>query len=147
MRRSLAIAIALPMLGVVAAGCILVTGTTNGYVLEDAGTPSIEAGACIAEAGCVNLQCSSSLECGGGEVCCLALAGSLAGSTCQKQCQVGSVQLCKGGAECGDAVSCVSQQCVVLGLGVNLSICGLAAGCLEVSASGADAGADGSDAT
>jgi len=96
-------------------GCLLLTGSTDGYQLVDAGS---EGGACSSAADCAGDA--------GAQVCCLVLTStSSAGSACAPQSctQAPAVQLCKSDAECGNA-SCVSQTCTYGGLMVPIHACG-----------------------
>jgi hypothetical protein len=129
----------------VAAGCVLVTGSTSGYVLEDAGvtsTPVVEAGACIADSGvCVNVGCTSSVNCDGGEICCLGALGAQTGLTCETSCGI-FPQACQSNAECGDAGGCTLQECPFEGQVLTFSLCGVALGCTAVAGGSSDGGAD-----
>jgi hypothetical protein len=125
------LAFALPLGALAAAGCVLVTGSTDGYELADAGGASeVEAGTCIAEGGiCFDLQCASRADCDAGQVCCLGLTGE----TCQASCTLESVQLCASDVECGDAGPCIQQQCDTSTATYSGSLCGLVPGCVEVA--------------
>lgn len=126
----------------VVAGCFLVTGSTDGYVLEDAGQSAsvINGGSCISEGGCFATECIASRDCDAGEVCCLGAAAPF-GFTCRSECSFGSVQLCATDAECGDAAACLHQQCPLGSEAYDIQACGLVPGCTQVvDAGGADAG-------
>ena len=112
------VALALTLVAVAAAGCMLVTGSTDGY---SAAKPS---------AG----TCSSAADCGdGGGVCCLSVSNSTTSvvGACQQACTVSLPQLCKANAECGDAGPCNMLSCTVDGspLTVPLQACGTVQGC------------------
>lgn len=142
MRRRGFLAGALSLGTLAAAGCVLVTGSTDGYELADAGgAAEVEAGVCIAESGvCFDTQCVSKADCGdAGQVCCLGISGE----TCQASCAFGSVQLCASSVECGSAGACIYQECETPTLTYSGSICGLVPGCVEV---GPPPDAGGSDA-
>lgn len=122
-------AIALGASGLVlATGCLLVTGSTDGYELADAG--AAETGADAGGAGALDLQCLSSSSCAGdgspGQVCCVAITGtSSARSTCQAGPCGGTlpVQLCGSDAEC-TGTTCVTQTCSLAGASVTVRACG-----------------------
>ncbi len=83
-----------------AGGCVILTGSTDGYSLVDAGA------------------CTSAADCGdGGKVCCLVVMTSGASNTCQAGPCGGAVpvQLCSSGTECGDAGACLTQLCSIGG--------------------------------
>jgi hypothetical protein len=138
MRRFAPLAFTTSLGALAVAGCVLVTGSTDGYELADAGgAAEVEAGVCIAESGvCFDTQCVSRADCDAGQVCCLGLTGL----TCQATCAFESVQLCTSDVECGDAGPCTSQQCETSAATYSGKICGLVPGCVEV-ASAPDAGA------
>lgn len=102
------------------AGCMLVTGGTDGYT-QAGGSRS--AGA----------SCMSAADCGdGGDVCCLIVTAqtmSTAG-TCASTCAIPTTypQLCKMSAECGDA-GCNSCTVDAGGVPVMLQVCGTVEGC------------------
>jgi hypothetical protein len=103
-------ALALLLVCTAGAGCLLITGSTNGYT---------QAGS---EAG---TSCEASSECDeGGEICCLSSV-TLSGA-CQKgACAEKAAQLCGDNKECGDA-ACVLQSCSLDGsTPVELRACGL----------------------
>jgi hypothetical protein len=108
------------------AGCILITGGTDGYTQAGAGS----AGA----------SCMSAADCGdGGSVCCLIVTAqttSTAG-TCASTCAIAYPtaypQLCKTSAECADAGPCNMLSCTVdasgTGIPFTLQACGMVQGC------------------
>ncbi len=93
-------AVALALVG----GCMLVTGSTDGYSELDAG--------CGCEAG---------------NVCCLAADG--AAPSCQASCSQPELQLCGSSEECGDGGTCVPQTCTVAGNSYPVSTCATLPGC------------------
>lgn len=85
--------------------CVLVTGSTSGYSLPEAG-------------------CSGAADCDDAARCCLSLSVSAAGIGTASVCQSGSqcrpvlplpgapaIQLCERSAECADDAACLLQQC------------------------------------
>jgi hypothetical protein len=89
-------------------GCFVLVGGTDGYHLPDAGA------------------CMSAGDCTGTEVCCVSLTTSAIGdapiSACQSSCT--GPQLCAKSEECGDAVSCIMQQCDAGGVEFTVQACG-----------------------
>lgn len=110
-----AAAFALAVVLCLAAGCVLFTGSTEGYSLIDAGASS----------------CTAAAQCDAGSVCCLVISASTTTSTsgtCQASCRLTYPQLCTTNAECGDAGPCSRQSCSVEaggGLSVPLQACGV----------------------
>ncbi len=104
---------------VAAAGCVLVTGSTDGYALVDSGSAS----------------CQSAHDCSAGNVCCLSTASSSAVAAitgaCAASCSVSLPQLCAASSECGDAGACALQTCMPDGspLSVTFHACGKVPGC------------------
>jgi hypothetical protein len=112
------LALALTLVAVAAAGCMLITGSTDGY-----SAPKASAG-----------TCASAADCGdGGNVCCLSVSNSTTSvvGACQSACTVALPQLCKANAECGDAGPCSMLSCTVDGspLTIPLQACGTVQGC------------------
>jgi hypothetical protein len=114
--------------GVVAAGCVIFTGSTDGYRPVDAGGEGGEGGPGL------SLACVSSADCGdGGQVCCVVLSGSL--TTANTTCQAGPcggilpAQLCKTSTECGKAGLCTTQSCNFGTGSVTIEACGTVNGC------------------
>jgi hypothetical protein len=109
------------------AGCILITGGTDGYT---------QAGGAAA----AGASCMSAANCGdGGNVCCLVVTAqtmSTAG-TCASTCAISYPQaypqLCMTSAECGDAGPCNMLSCTVDAGGTDipftLQACGTVPGC------------------
>jgi hypothetical protein len=104
-----------------AGGCVLFTGSTDGYSLVEGGAGS--------------QKCSSAADCRGGGVCCVSASQSSVTSVagvCQPSCTISVPQLCKTNAECGDAGACTSQTCNDaggVGIPVTLQACGVIIGC------------------
>lgn len=90
-----------------AAGCFVITGSTDGYQrgTDDAGSAG---------------GCAGSSDCDAGQVCCAALPTAL--------CQAGPcalAQLCRTTMECGDAApGCAVQSCKLDGSTFTLQACG-----------------------
>jgi hypothetical protein len=118
-------------IGCLVAGCVLFTGSTNGYTQIDAGEDA--GGACASSADCADPDAS---------LCCFGLSSAGFASVCQNSCQGELVQLCKANAECGGA-SCITQEC----LGITFQGCGIAITgntCKDLSDAGAsDASSNG----
>lgn len=115
-----ALAAAAGSIGVVAAGCILVTGGTDGYTAVDSGTPDVFA------------QCITAANCkgdGANNVCCLVI-GTTVGTACLPTCAPlpAAVQLCETNAECQGQELCISQACSAGMLSFQLNACGLQLG-------------------
>jgi hypothetical protein len=95
---------------VASSACFVIVGGTGGYHLPDAGT------------------CMSAGDCADGQVCCFSPSASLAAEApagaCQSSCS--GPQLCAKSEECGDAGSCLMQQCDAgAGIGVaTVQACG-----------------------
>jgi hypothetical protein len=106
--------------------CVLITGSTDGYRLSDAGTSGP---ACAADAPCANLSftCSGSANCttdGGPQVCCLAPTSTGADTACSAQpCPALGAQLCQTSEECSGQ-ECVAQLCTFGGEAIMLRACG-----------------------
>lgn len=111
------------------AGCVIITGSTDGYHGPDAGGDG--AGS---DGPAVSLACVSSADCGdGGSVCCVVVSSSLtsANTACQAAPCSGILpaQLCKTTAECGKAGLCTTQACNFGTTNVTIQACGSVAGC------------------
>jgi hypothetical protein len=127
MARLLWIALALAALAALfGAGCMLVTGSTDGYVERTCG-------------------------CQAGQVCCLTIslddggvgdggvgdgglgAGAVASHTsCQDQaCSQADfqIQMCSSSAECGNGGTCFTESCSYQGANVTLQACSLVPTC------------------
>ncbi len=108
-------------LGLTLGGCMIFTGSTDGYSGGDSGSSS-------------GASCTSAANCGdGGEVCCLVVSPSAtsASGTCAATCSIPSSypQLCATNAECGDAGTCNKLSCSANLSGttvpVSLQACGI----------------------
>jgi hypothetical protein len=125
--------------------CAIFTGSTDGYVLADAGPGEVD-GACAADGGlCLVDECVSAADCtstsdSSPAVCCLGLVSSgTLGASCETSaCQLGSFQLCKGDAECS-GLTCVEQSCSVNGSPLPIKACGLVQGCTAIVSTDASA--------
>jgi hypothetical protein len=108
-------------------GCLLITGSTDGYQLADTGTGGAM---CAGDARCAGrlLGCSSAAACttdGGVEVCCLVPA-SASGACSAQACAPApfGAQLCETSAECAGGLECVTQQCMFGGAATTIQACG-----------------------
>jgi hypothetical protein len=100
-------------LALVGAGCMIVTGSTDGYAPQ----PS-------------SLQCLGPSDCEAG-VCCYGLGtDGGAGSSCQPSCPFAFQQACTASDQCGDA-GCLVQTCAVVGGAVQVATCGAIAECAQ----------------
>lgn len=126
MRGALAAGIAAAMVAAGAAGCILFTGSTDGYHPADAGG---DGG--LGDGAGNSFQCASAADCGdGGAVCCVVVSSSsvTANTVCQMApCSV--AQLCKTTAECGKAGLCTNQSCTFGTATVTIGACGVVMNC------------------
>ncbi len=112
-------------IGLAAAGCVVVTGSTDGYEREPATVTTRDAGT---GSGNLDLRCLSATDCAsdaGGQVCCVALASTSASAACQVGPCGGSlpVQLCAADSECSGS-TCVLQTCTLAGSKVTVRACG-----------------------
>jgi hypothetical protein len=108
-------------------GCVLITGSTDGYHLVDAG---IDGGACLSAADCVSDA--------GPQVCCVNITGtSVPAAACGPAPCSGSpvVQLCTTGTECG-GTSCLAQNCAVGVAMFSIQACGAISSCTVAPDSG-----------
>jgi hypothetical protein len=100
---------------VASSACFVIVGGTDGYHLPDAG------------------NCTSAGDCTGSQICCFSRTVSAAADApegaCQSSCS--GAQLCVMSEECGDAGSCLIQQCDA-GAGIEFTVqaCGAACGAL-----------------
>ena len=114
------LALAMVAASVAAAGCMIVTGSTDGY--SAAPTPGPAA-------------CTSAAQCDGGHVCCLSATSSMSSmavtGSCQSTCTTSLPQLCTTSTECADGGPCSMLSCTVDGSPVMVSIqaCGTVQGC------------------
>ena len=116
--RARYVALALAVLAVAGAGCMLITGGTDGYSAAKTSAAT----------------CTSAADCGdGGNVCCLSVSSSTTSvvGACQSSCTVALPQLCKTSGECGEAGACSVLSCTVDGspLTIPLQACGAVQGC------------------
>jgi hypothetical protein len=97
------------------AGCVLITGGTNGYS--------------EAEGGLSSQGCHSPKDCNGG-VCCFEVPDSgLPSATCQASCPAWQ-QSCAIGMDC-DGGECLAQSCTVEGTTVQVTTCGAISFCTQ----------------
>jgi hypothetical protein len=113
--------------GTIGAGCVLITGSTDGYQ----SAPTGDGGG---DGAPISLQCVSAVDCGdGGEVCCLVVNSSLSSATtaCQAAPCSGAfpVQLCQSTPECDKTGFCTKQTCNLGSLTVTINACGTINGC------------------
>jgi hypothetical protein len=101
------------------AGCIVFTGSSNGYSTSEASTPG--------------QGCASSADCPG-QMCCYDLASGSPAATCTASCAP-TFQSCTQASDCGDGGSCLVQSCHVDagGFAVSLSVstCGAVSVCTQ----------------
>jgi hypothetical protein len=102
--RALGVIVGVALAGVVA-GCILVTGGTDGYSGSEA------VGGCQAAKDCP------------GAACCYTIDGGLPGTSCQATCEPAAT-LCSVGSDCGEGGVCVPQVCTYQGLAFEVLTCG-----------------------
>ena len=120
------------------AGCVLVTGGTDGYQYSppvfDAGGDAFDGDAPSG----LTLGCLSALDCAGdaaGQLCCLDVTSATSAATvCQAPPCGGtfSIQLCKSSTECppvapdasATGATCIPQSCGFSGATVTLQACG-----------------------
>ena len=113
-----AAAVGLALGAAVTGGCVLFTGSTDGYSAIEAGGSS----------------CTSTASCEDGGLCCLMATSSakVPSGTCLASCSVTFPQLCTTNAECGDAGPCSMQTCTIDGgggLSFMLQACGQVPDC------------------
>jgi hypothetical protein len=131
MRSALAAVIAAVTVaaGTVGAGCVLITGSTDGYQGKPSG-----GGDGGGDGPTLSLACVSSADCGdGGNVCCVVVSSSLTSvnTACQAAPCSGILpaQLCKTSAECGKTGLCTTQSCNFGSASVTIQACGTVSGC------------------
>jgi hypothetical protein len=124
--RAASVVVVLLLAGLLAR-CVIFTGGTDGYQLEDSG-----AGPLLGPDG--GGACRKAAECGdAGLICCVVLSGTnlaAATSICQSGPCTGQppIQLCGKNAECAGG-SCVLQQCSGGGATVSIKACGVIPTC------------------
>jgi hypothetical protein len=131
------------VVGSAVAGCMLVTGSTDGYNEADAGDSSTLIPGCTSAASCEGDGVT------GPQVCCLSLSAASA-SCASSSCVLGDIQLCETAAECGASGPCNAQSCPFDGVTLTFNACGTIAGCVTDGGatgvqgrdSGTDTGAD-----
>ncbi|HTQ42948.1 MAG TPA: hypothetical protein VMI75_09365 [Polyangiaceae bacterium] len=130
MRSALAalVAAATVAAGAVGIGCVIVTGSTDGYRAKGSGDGGGGDGASV------SLACVSSADCGdAGDVCCVVVSSSLTSmnTACQAAPCTGILpaQLCKTTAECGKTGLCTTQSCTLGSSTVTIQACGTVSAC------------------
>jgi len=115
--------------GTVGAGCVIVTGSTDGY--RQYGSGGGDGGG---DGASVSLACVSSADCGdGGNVCCVVVSSSFTSinTVCQAAPCTGifPAQLCKTSAECDKTTGlCTTQSCTLSSSPVTIQACGIVSG-------------------
>jgi hypothetical protein len=113
--RAATVVAAMALVGA-AAGCILVTGGSDGY------SP--------AEGGLTGQGCHTPADCNG-QVCCFVLGEAGVPSTsCQASCPAWE-QSCAVASDCGDAGQCLAQSCTVEETTVQVTTCGAISFCTQ----------------
>lgn len=100
----------------VAAGCVLVTGGTNGYSAS--------------EAGLTGQACHTPKDCAGQACCFIVDDAGVPSTACQATCPAWE-QACAVGSDCGDGGSCLAQSCTVEGTTVQVTTCGPISFCTQ----------------
>jgi hypothetical protein len=98
------------------AGCVLITGGTDGYS--------------AAEGGVSGVGCQTPADCHG-QVCCFVLGdGGVPSTACQATCPAWE-QSCAVGSDCGEGGACLAQSCTVEGTTVQVTTCGAISFCTQ----------------
>ena len=112
MRALVPVAFALGVCGaiasVAAAGCMLVTGSTDGYGSPDTGVTTINASSCGV--------------CEAGSVCCISAAPP--NYECLPSCTLAALQLCDNDHPCGLTGTCTTETCSFGGASIYAQTCG-----------------------
>jgi hypothetical protein len=113
--RAGALVAVLALAGAVA-GCVLVTGGSDGYSASQANLPG--------------LSCHTPADCNG-QLCCFELddAGTPS-AACQASCPAWE-QSCAVASDCGDAGACLAQSCSVEGITATVTTCGAISFCTQ----------------
>jgi hypothetical protein len=126
-----------------AAGCMIVTGSTDGYTEADGGdaaAPTVTSACPHDAATCVVDLCATAANCvaslGAGASCCAGVAVSgasiLVGAACQTGvCSAGTIASCAADSDC-EGGACMDQACSLAGESVEFRGCGLYPGCALV---------------
>jgi hypothetical protein len=117
-----AVAFAFVVTMALAGGCVLFTGSTDGYSVLDSGSSS----------------CTSSASCVDAGFCCLMVtsfptSAAATNGMCLPSCSIAFPQLCLTNAECGDTGPCSMQTCVTDAGGslpFSLRACGTVPNCV-----------------
>lgn len=113
--RAAALVGAMAIVGAVA-GCVLVTGGSDGYSAS--------------EGGLSGLACHSPKDCNG-QACCFELDDAgVPSTTCQATCPAWQ-QSCGVGSDCGDGGECLAQSCTVEGTTAQVTTCGAIPFCTQ----------------
>jgi hypothetical protein len=89
-------------------GCVIFTGSTDGYSATEAG---------------VSASCHSPKDCNG-QACCFELGdGGVPSAVCQATCTP-YLQSCALASDCGDGGVCWAQSCTYEGITVQVTTCG-----------------------
>jgi hypothetical protein len=113
--RAASVVVVMALVGAVA-GCLLVTGGSDGYSTADGGTVTGEG-------------CQKPADCSGG-ACCFVPDAAVPTTVCQKSCPAWQ-QLCGVGSDCGDGGECLAQSCTVEGTTVQVTTCGAISFCTQ----------------
>ena len=115
-------------------GCLLVTGSTSGYVeVVDAGAQAPTTSTCNADAGaCLVVGCSSPADCPGVDggpngFCCLSATLSPPGAAlaCQAAgCAGGQSTVCATSLDCDQRTTCDAHACTLQQTSITFRTCG-----------------------
>ncbi len=118
--------------GALANGCMVVTGSTDGYVAAEAG-----------DAGSFCVSAESCTAHGTPGACCLGASGISCEAT---GCGAANIQLCASNAECGDAGACALQLCALSAGEITLLACGTLPNCGVIASFPSGGSTGGTDA-
>ena len=104
------------VVGAVFAGCVLITGGTNGYS--------------VSEGGLAGQGCHAPKDCNGQACCFVVDDAGVPSTTCQASCPAWQ-QSCAIGSDCGDGGECLAQSCTVEGTTVQVTTCGAISFCTQ----------------
>jgi hypothetical protein len=148
----------LALLGLgMAAGCMIVTGSTDGYAGADGGdaaTPTVTS-ACAGDAAiCLLNECTAASTCvaryGAGASCCAGVIGVspavAIGTACgEGACPLGTIPACEKDSDC-EAGTCTPQSCSIDGYPASFYGCGVFPGCSIIVSPDAGVGDGGGQA-
>jgi hypothetical protein len=103
-------------LGLSIAGCVVFTGSSDGYSASEASTPG--------------QSCGSSAECEG-QMCCYDLSAASTVAACAASCAP-SFESCTQASDCGDGGTCLVQVCHVDAGGFPVSLSVTTCGALSI---------------